>query len=70
MSKQPTHGLDYQGGMLQSWNKLCFTGGYIEVSVSLPGSPQISGFWPGTWLRSGYESKKLNMRVFRRVDDG
>lgn len=47
MSKQSTHGLDYQGGMLQSWNKLCFTGGFIEVSVSLPGSPQISGFWPG-----------------------
>jgi len=47
MSKQTQHGLDYQGGMLQSWNKLCFTGGYIEVSVSLPGSPQISGFWPG-----------------------
>ena len=47
MSKQPTPGFDYQGGMLQSWNKLCFTGGFIEVSVSLPGTPQISGFWPG-----------------------
>ncbi|KAF8487612.1 beta-glucan synthesis-associated, partial [Gautieria morchelliformis] len=24
------HGLSYKSGMLQSWNKLCFTGGYIE----------------------------------------
>ena len=23
--------------MLQSWNKFCFTTGYIEVSVVLPG---------------------------------
>lgn len=51
MSKERTHNLDYQGGMLQSWNKLCFTGGYIEVSVSLPGSPQIAGFWPGAHLQ-------------------
>jgi beta-glucanase (GH16 family) len=30
-------------GMIQSWNKFCFTGGYIEVSVSLPASPNIPG---------------------------
>jgi beta-glucan synthesis-associated protein KRE6 len=30
LSKQNTHGLQYQGGMLQSWNTFCFTGGYIE----------------------------------------
>ena len=23
--------------MIQSWNKFCFSGGYIEVAVSLPG---------------------------------
>jgi hypothetical protein len=34
-------------GMLQSWNKFCFTTGYVEVSVSLPGSPQAPGLWPG-----------------------
>lgn len=28
--------------MLQSWNKFCFTGGIIEISASLPGSPEIS----------------------------
>ena len=34
-------------GMLQSWNKFCYTTGYVEVSVSLPGSPQAPGLWPG-----------------------
>ena len=33
--------------------------GYIEVSVSLPGSPNVPGFWPGAWTmanlgRPGY----------------
>lgn len=37
-------------GMLQSWNKLCFTTGYVEVSVSLPGSHNAPGFWPGKLL--------------------
>lgn len=31
------HGLPYKSGMLQSWNKFCFTSGYIEVSITLPG---------------------------------
>lgn len=26
----PNHQLNYRSGMLQSWNKFCFTGGYIE----------------------------------------
>lgn len=33
----PTNGMSYRSGMLQSWNKFCFTGGYIEVSLTLPG---------------------------------
>ena len=36
--------------MLTSWNKLCFNTGYIEVSVSLPGSPTAPGLWPGMSL--------------------
>ena len=32
-----TGGLPYRSGMLQSWNKFCFTSGYIEVAASLPG---------------------------------
>lgn len=43
------HNLSYTGGMLTSWNKFCFTGGLIEASVQLPGSPHIKGFWPAIW---------------------
>jgi len=31
------HNLNYRSGMLQSWNKFCFTRGYIEVAVVFPG---------------------------------
>ncbi|PPQ73668.1 hypothetical protein CVT26_010760 [Gymnopilus dilepis] len=54
------HGLDYRSGMLQSWNKFCFTTGYIEVSVTFPGPDQnTQGYWPGAWTmgnlaRPGY----------------
>lgn len=24
------HGLDYKGGLMSTWNKFCFTGGYFE----------------------------------------
>ncbi|CCJ28828.1 unnamed protein product [Pneumocystis jirovecii] len=43
------HDLNYRSGMLQSWNKLCFKGGIIEASISLPGRGDISGFWPAFW---------------------
>jgi hypothetical protein len=44
MEKKTKNGYEYTSGMLQSWNKFCFTGGYIEVSVSLPGTAQNVGF--------------------------
>jgi beta-glucan synthesis-associated protein KRE6 len=37
LSKKETHKLHYQGGMMTSWNKFCFTGGLIEAAVILPG---------------------------------
>jgi len=37
-------------GMLSSWNKFCFTTGYVEVSVSLAGSPSTPGLWPGEYF--------------------
>lgn len=43
------HNMRFKSGMLQSWNKFCFTGGLIEVSARLPGSSSIAGFWPGAW---------------------
>ncbi|KAF8314472.1 beta-glucan synthesis-associated [Clavulina sp. PMI_390] len=52
-------GLPYVSGMLQSWNKFCFTTGYIEVSTIFPGHADVAGYWPGAWLmgnlgRPGY----------------
>ncbi|ORY18792.1 beta-glucan synthesis-associated protein-domain-containing protein [Clohesyomyces aquaticus] len=53
------HGLNYRSGMLQSWNKLCYKGGHLEASISLPGRGDTIGFWPGFWAmgnlgRPGY----------------
>ena len=53
------HGLNYRSGMLQSWNKLCYKGGHLEASISLAGSGEVSGLWPGFWTmgnlaRPGY----------------
>ncbi|KAL8762184.1 MAG: hypothetical protein Q9184_001781 [Pyrenodesmia sp. 2 TL-2023] len=53
------HGLNYRSGMVQSWNQLCFTGGLLEASLSLPGNGETVGFWPGFWAmgnlgRPGY----------------
>lgn len=60
LSEQPTKGLNFRSGMVQSWNKLCFNkGAYIEISISLPGDSIASGYWPGVWTmgnlgRAGY----------------
>lgn len=43
------HNLTYKSGMVQSWNKFCFTGGLIETSVVLPGSNNVHGLWPAIW---------------------
>ncbi|KAG2489210.1 hypothetical protein HYH03_012234 [Edaphochlamys debaryana] len=61
-----THGGDflsgempYTSGAVQGWNKFCFTGGYMEVSVKMPGDNQKGGFWPSVFTlgnlgRAGY----------------
>ncbi|KAG2156292.1 glycoside hydrolase family 16 protein [Suillus clintonianus] len=59
LSQKETHSLNYQGGMMSTWNKFCFTGGYIEASVSLPGVNNVVGLWPAIWTlgnlgRAGY----------------
>ncbi|KAK2459278.1 hypothetical protein APHAL10511_008699 [Amanita phalloides] len=54
------HNLTYRSGMLQSWNKFCFTTGYLEVAVTFPGpNENTQGYWPGAWTmgnlgRPGY----------------
>lgn len=56
LDKAPSHDLNYEGGMITTWNKMCLNGGYIEVRVMLPGrytrsfsfgpprSPQLTTF--------------------------
>ncbi|TFK55574.1 glycoside hydrolase family 16 protein [Heliocybe sulcata] len=59
LEQKVTHDLNYQGGLMSSWNKFCFTGGYIETSVELPGLNNVVGLWPAVWTmgnlgRAGY----------------
>jgi hypothetical protein len=49
LTKMETHNLSYQGGLMSSWNKFCFTGGLIVTSVRLPGMNNIFGLWPAVW---------------------
>ncbi|KAF8807739.1 glycoside hydrolase family 16 protein [Phlegmacium glaucopus] len=59
LTKKQIHNLNYQGGMMTTWNKFCFTGGILETSVMLPGANNILGLWPAVWSmgnlgRAGY----------------
>ncbi|KAK5286477.1 beta-glucan synthesis-associated protein [Cryomyces antarcticus] len=68
------HGLNYRSGMLQSWNKLCFKGGYVEASISLPGRGDTIGFWPGFWSmgnlgRPGYAASTDGMWPYSYHDE-
>ncbi|KAJ9126589.1 hypothetical protein QFC24_001618 [Naganishia onofrii] len=59
LSQEKNHGLNYTGGMMNTWNKFCFTGGYFVASVSLPGTSDVYGLWPAVWTlgnlaRPGY----------------
>ncbi|KAI4102444.1 MAG: hypothetical protein L6R37_004383 [Teloschistes peruensis] len=68
------HGLNYRSGMLQSWNQLCFTGGILEASISLPGNGETVGFWPGFWAmgnlgRPGYAATTDGMWPYSYNDD-
>lgn len=59
LEEKPMHDLNFRSGMIQSWNKFCYQGGYIEFSAILPGSTEQVGWWPGLWTmgnlaRPGY----------------
>ncbi|KAI9811881.1 MAG: hypothetical protein M1827_005232 [Pycnora praestabilis] len=59
LDKFLNHNLQFRSGMLNSWNQICFKGGALEVSLSLPGPAGSPGLWPGVWTmgnlgRPGY----------------
>ncbi|KAF1835757.1 beta-glucan synthesis-associated [Decorospora gaudefroyi] len=73
-AKEPSHGLEYRSGMVQSWNKLCYKGGHLEASISLPGRGNVSGFWPGFWTmgnlaRPGYLASTEGMWPYSYHDE-
>ncbi|OMJ07769.1 putative beta-glucan synthesis-associated protein [Smittium culicis] len=47
VSSEPN--LNYTSGMINSWNKLCFQGGYLEANVSFPSPGDATGYWPAIW---------------------
>lgn len=59
------HDLHFRSGMLQSWNKFCFTTGYIEVSVSLPGSGSVPGNWAAAWTMVSISSNLFSRAALR-----
>ncbi|GMM34003.1 beta-glucan synthesis-associated protein [Saccharomycopsis crataegensis] len=59
MDAYKNHDLFYRSGMVQTWNRLCFTQGNLEVGVMLPNYGNVTGLWPGIWTmgniaRTGY----------------
>ena len=40
----------FKSGMVTSWNKFCYTGGYIEANITFPGTADAPAFWPAFWL--------------------
>ena len=48
--KYETMSRHFKSGMLQSWNKFCFTGGVIEADLQFPGRHDTGGLWPAFWL--------------------
>jgi len=57
---------NFTSGMVQSWNKFCFTGGIVEVDVIFPGNPYVGGLWPAVWMlgnlgRATYEGSTNNI---------
>jgi beta-glucan synthesis-associated protein KRE6 len=51
----------FSSGMIQGWNKFCFTGGILEIDATFPGRSDVGGLWPALWIlgnlgRATYEA--------------
>lgn len=51
---------NFKSGMMSGWNKFCYTGGYVEARVQLPGKVGVPSYWPALWMmgnlgRAGYQ---------------
>lgn len=60
---------EFKSGMVQSWNKFCFTGGIVEFSAKMPGASNVAGLWPAIWMmgnlgRATYVNSTENMWPF------
>lgn len=56
----------FRSGMVQSWNKFCFTGGIVELDMIFPGVSDVGGLWPAAWIlgnlgRATYEASTNNI---------
>ena len=59
LEQHDEHNLRFRGGMVQTWNKFCYTGGILVASIQMPGMSNIPGLWPAFWVmgnlgRAGY----------------
>jgi hypothetical protein len=41
---------NFRSGMVQTWNKFCFTGGVLEIDLQFPGKYDVGGLWPAVWM--------------------
>eukprot|EP00759_Apiculatamorpha_spiralis_P056286 PhF_6_TR7991/c0_g1_i1/m.12266 len=51
----------FRSAMLQTWNKFCFTGGFVDVKVQQPGTADYGGLWSAVFMlgnlcRAGFEA--------------
>ncbi|KAG7393602.1 hypothetical protein PHYPSEUDO_007439 [Phytophthora pseudosyringae] len=63
--KKRYRGAKYVSGSVQTWNKFCYTGGYVEVQAVLPGKWGIPGTWPAIWIMGN-----IGRAPFLRSQDG
>ncbi|KAF8560220.1 glycoside hydrolase family 16 protein [Imleria badia] len=54
LAQRSMNNLDYVSGMISTWNKFCFTGGMVQVSVTLPGANDVVVWTMGNLGRVGY----------------